>query len=153
MSLDTFAQLALEHCGIVNDEVGDMLAFFHATGELLYYSTKPLLSQLVVLDPNWLLRAAACLVSTEWINDCCDKAEGDERKAWCELRDDGKISRSLLQKGSMMWKDIGSKKQLENLSRANHSGPLRSTTELSEPEQGAEVHRAAYSYHGRSYSV
>ena len=101
-----FDTLAREHCNITDlQEVEDMLALFHDTGEVLYFGDKQVLRTLVMLHPGCLLEVAAELTSTEMITECLARVAEDtaQHRAWTVLLERGQVQRVLLAEGSLLW--------------------------------------------------
>jgi len=102
MSRGEFRELVMEEGGLIEgsespqDQIDRMLAFFHDTGEILYFYKSPagsILREHVFLSPNWLLNVAACLISRQHIKTCLDAERHNPKgkKAWRTLLEAGVV--------------------------------------------------------------
>jgi len=61
-------EVAAQASGISKEETGKILEFFHELGCIVYFSETEKLSKVVILDPQWLVKALGCVIYDQDFN-------------------------------------------------------------------------------------
>ena len=107
MSYDEAVQIA-EGCGIPPETVPSMLHFYHQLGAMLYYAAIPLLSNTIIVEPQWLIEQLRKLFMPSWAL----ARPTHLQRFWACLEERGVLLEELYQE---IWKDCGLKAGAQGL--------------------------------------
>ena len=97
VSMSVAKEIAAE-CKIDEDTLSQVLVFYHQVGLLLHYASVPILDEVVIADPQWLVNSLSLLFSLH-------SSDHEELASlWTQLHEKGVLEKALYES---IWSDCG----------------------------------------------
>ena len=105
ISLEDTKQIASKMCHIEDDrEFTTLLNFLHDQRILIHFDSSPLLNNMVILDPQWLVDLFTSVITVK-----PGPYEGKEAELWCRLQTEGIMEYKLLE---LVWDPLSIPKEM-----------------------------------------
>ena len=92
ITLEEAKRIALEDCGIQEDEFSTLLNFLHDQRIVIHFSGSPELERMVILDPQWLVDVLKNIITVTRFKH----TEHPVRDLWIKLEDTGILDEKLI---------------------------------------------------------
>ena len=99
ITLEEAKRIALEDCGIQEDEFSTLLNFLHDQRIVIHFSGSPELERMVILDPQWLVDVLKNVITVRRFKD----TEHAVKDLWIQLEKTGILDEKLIDHA---WRDL-----------------------------------------------